>query len=60
MRVRVTKKPPVEAKHEIEIGNEYETVDEVVSSSVWIMGAAGEKVRLLSHEWEAVGADEEE
>ncbi|KKN72035.1 hypothetical protein LCGC14_0414300 [marine sediment metagenome] len=66
MRVRVIDKPPIEKKHGVKLGNEYEVLGETErhtysdgspkrhshNRSVWIMGAAGEKVKLLRHEWE--------
>ncbi len=73
MRVRVIQVPPIEKKHEVKLGNEYEVLIETerytysdgslkrhLHRSVWIMGAAGEKVKLLRHEWEDAEADEEE
>ncbi len=63
MKIRVTRVPPIEKKHGVLLGNEYEALDEPGQGrhvSVWIMGAVGEKVKLLVHEWEEIDADEEE
>lgn len=59
MKIKVIDKPPIEAKHGVEVGNVYEARKDDTGGrgrrdSVWIDGAAGEPVRLLSHEWELV------
>lgn len=57
-RIIITSKPPIEAKHEVEIGNEYDAQwqkeDECVLGGWIIEGNSGEKVKILPRECEVV------
>lgn len=67
-RVRVVNAPVLEAKHGITNGKvfevlrlgsvyrRYESVEELGISPVWVMGDAGEEVKLFSNEYEVADA----
>lgn len=57
MRIRVIKRPPLEAKHGIEVGQEHEVLrfdrmrhGRYYDFRHWVKGAAGEEVALLFDE----------
>jgi hypothetical protein len=60
MKVRIIRPIPVEQRHGIAVGGVYEVVAELegtprlYSASLFIMGAAGEEVGLLSDEYERI------
>ncbi len=53
-QIRITLAPPVDPKHGITVGREFETCPEPegADGGTWIMGDAAEKVRIWSHEFE--------
>jgi hypothetical protein len=64
MKIRIVRYVPVDRKHEIDVGNEYEARYEVVEDrskypGYWITGATGEKVKILVRECEEIEEEEE-
>lgn len=61
MKVKIVREVPIDPGHGIRVGDVRETVTAPEGwnpnakgrrGSVWVMGDAGEKVRLLPYEWE--------
>ena len=54
MKIKITKKVPVDSRHGIEVGNVYEVVPGPSGKpGVWIQSKiSGERVRLMNVEWE--------
>lgn len=56
MRIVIVKNVPVAERHGINIGNEYDVLEEEGGRNrpIFIMGEAGVKVKVFSHEYDEV------
>lgn len=59
MKIRITNDVPLEPRHNVRLGDVYETNNDHYSSrGVYITSKANEEVLILSHEYEVITEEE--